>query len=660
MKLRELFARARRAWSAPARRRGILALISGLLAAAGVTSHFLAGPAALTDALWLGAAVVAGSDVATRAAHALRNGSISIELLVTIAAVGAVFIGQYWESAAVTFLFVLGGYLEARTLARTRAALKDLLALAPTEVTVLRDGSEVTVGPGEVEAGETVVVRPGGRIAVDGTVLRGRAAIDQSAITGEPMPAGKEPGDPVFAGTVDQDGYIEIRTEAVGADTTLARIIQRVEAAQEAKAPTQRFIERFARWYTPAIIVLAVGTYALTRDPVLALTLLVIACPGALVISTPISVIAGIGRAARQGILIKGGEYLETAGRIRAVAFDKTGTLTVGRPEVASVTVLDGLGRTPGADNGNERQQLLHWAAVAEGGSEHPLARAVFRALEHEHPAPGADDFETVAGGGISARWQGHRIEVGSPDWIRQRVNDWPDAAAAAMDGLRERGETAAAISVDGTAVGLLGFADAIRPEAAEAIAGLRRAGVDRLVMLTGDHQASAERIASRLGIDEVRAGLLPEDKLDAIEQLRREAGVTAMVGDGINDAPALAAADVGIAMGAAGTDVAIESADVALMADDLRKVAEAIGLARATVVNIRQNVVIALLTVAGLLAGVFADSVHMAGGMFIHQVSVLVVVVNGMRLMKRSRSGTSEPGTLQENPGNDAAHTTV
>jgi Cd2+/Zn2+-exporting ATPase len=475
------------------------------------------------------------------------------------------------------------------------------------------------------------------------------------------MPASKEPGDPVFAGTVDQDGYIEIRTEAVGADTTLARIIQRVEAAQEAKAPTQRFIERFARWYTPAIIVLAVGTYALTRDPVLALTLLVIACPGALVISTPISVIAGIGRAARRGILIKGGEYLETAGRIRAVAFDKTGTLTMGRPEVASVIALDGLEPAPGTGDIGGRQHLLYWAALAEGGSEHPLARAVFRALDNGHPLPGADEFETVAGGGISALWQNHRIEVGSPDWIHERVRDWPEAAAGAMDGLRERGETAAAVAVDGVAIGLVGFADSIRPEAAEAVAALRRAGVDRLVMLTGDHQASAERIASRLGIDEVRAGLLPEGKLDAIEQLRREAGITAMVGDGINDAPALAAADVGIAMGAAGTDVAIESADIALMADDLGKVAEAIGLARATVVNIRQNVVIALLTVVGLLAGVFADSVHMAGGMFIHQVSVLIVVLNGMRLMKRSRSEPAVPGsTRREGQSTDVTRAAV
>ena len=660
MTIHNLFARTKRIWSAPARRRGILALASGLLAAVGVASYFLGGPAALTDAFWLGAAVVAGSDVATRAFNALRNGSISIELLVTIAAVGAAFIGEYWESAAVTFLFVLGGYLEARTLARTRAALKDLLALAPTEVTVLRAGREVTVGPGDVEAGETVVVRPGGRIAVDGTVLRGRAAIDQSAITGEPMPAGKEPGDPVFAGTVDQDGWLEIRTEAVGAETTLARIIQRVEAAQEAKAPTQRFIERFARWYTPAIIVLAVGTYALTQDPVLALTLLVIACPGALVISTPISVIAGIGRAARQGILIKGGEYLESTGRIRAVAFDKTGTLTAGRPEVASAIPLEGLARTPGIEDGDERQQLLHWAAVAESGSEHPLAQAVFRALQLKQAGPGADEFETVAGGGISALWQGRRIEVGSPNWIQQRVDDWPGSASVAMDGVRERGETAAAVAVDGVAVGLLGFADSIRPEAAEAVAGLRKAGVNRLVMLTGDHQASAERIAASLGIDEVRGGLLPEDKLDAIEMLRREVGVTAMVGDGINDAPALAAADVGIAMGAAGTDVAIESADVALMADDLGKVAEAIGLARATVNNIRQNVIIALLTVVGLLAGVFADSVHMAGGMFIHQVSVLIVVVNGMRLMKRPRSATVKSDLARAHQGDDVARAAV
>ncbi len=634
----------------PAQRRGTVAFVSGLAGLGGVASHFLGGPAWLTDVLWLFAAAVAGTEIALRAFGALRAGTISIELLVTIAAVGALFIGEYWESAAVTFLFVLGGYLESRTLARTRSALKDLLALAPAEVVVRRDGSEVTVAPHEVQPGETVIVRPGGRIGVDGSILSGRAAIDESAITGEPIPAEKQEDDGVFAGTVSHDGYLEIRAEGVGADTTLRRIIQRVEQAQEAKAPTQRFIERFAAWYTPAIIIMAIGAYAVTANIALALTLLVIACPGALVISTPISVIAGIGRSARDGILIKGGEYLETAGRIRAVAFDKTGTLTEGRPEVMTVTPLPGIPALPTmADETSPRQRLLHWAALAESGSEHPLGRAVERALPADYSGPLADDFETAAGGGISAEWQERRVEIGRPDWLEARVDEWPEQAAAALDEIRERGETVAALAVDGVLVGLLGFADRIRPEAAAALQALRDTGVKRLVMLTGDHAASAWRVARELGIEEVQAGLLPEQKLEAIEAIQRESGTTAMVGDGINDAPALATADVGIAMGAAGTDVAIESADIALMADDLGKIAEAVRMARATLNNIRQNVVIALLTVVGLLAGVFAGEVHMAGGMFIHQISVLVVVVNGMRLLRA-------PGRRQRAPSGPSA----
>ncbi|NWN91618.1 cation-translocating P-type ATPase [Marinobacter adhaerens] len=634
--LSKIISKWRRLWNSPANRRGMVVLVSGVAGLAGVISNFSGGPAGLTSALWLFAALVAGTEIAQRAFAALRARSISIELLVTIAAVGALFIGEYWESAAVTFLFVLGGYLEARTLSRTRSALSDLLALAPTEVTVRRDGEEITLAPHEVIAGDTVVVRPGGRLGVDGEILSGQAAIDESAITGEPIPAEKQKGDTVFAGTVSHDGYLEVRAQSVGADTTLARIIQRVEQAQEAKAPTQRMIERFASWYTPAIIVMAIVTYAFTQNIALALTLLVIACPGALVISTPISVIAGIGRAARGGILIKGGEYLETAGRIRAVAFDKTGTLTEGRPEVLTVTPLPGVPALPtNTDEASPRERLLQWAALAESGSEHPLGRAVERALPEAYVGPRVDQFETAPGGGISAQWQDQRVEIGSPVWLEERVNEWPETAKAALDEIRERGETVAAVSVNGALVGLLGFADRLRPEAAAALQSLRDSGVKRLVMLTGDHHASAQRIAREIGIDEVHAGLLPEQKLEAIERIQRETGPTAMVGDGINDAPALATADIGIAMGVAGTDVAIESADIALMADDLGKISEAVGLARATLNNIRQNVVIALLTVFGLLAGVFANEVHMAGGMFIHQISVLVVVVNGMRLMR-------------------------
>ena len=635
--------------ASPAQRRGLLTLASGALGLGGVLVALLNGPAALIAMLWILAAVIAGSDIAVRAWHSLRARSASIELLVTIAAVGAIAIGEYWEAAAVTFLFLLGGYLEARTIAKTRGALKDLIVLAPTEVTVRRDGAELTLAPHDVVAGDTVIVRPGGRIGVDGTVLSGRAAVNQAAITGESMPEDKSAGSPVFAGTVSHDGYLEIRAEGVGADTTLAHIIQRVEQAQEAKAPIQRFIERFAQWYTPAIIVLTILTYALTRNIELALTLLVVACPGALVISTPISVIAGIGQAARQGILIKGGEYLETAARIRAVAFDKTGTLTVGRPAVTSVVPLTALQPMPGTGQDDRAQQLLRWAAVAEGGSEHPLARAILREVKGDEPIPAADNFETFAGGGIGAGWQGRRIEIGSPDWVRQRVADWPTDAQAAFEEIRQRGETLAAISVDGTVFGLLGFADQVRPEAAMALQQLRDGGVRRIVMLTGDHLASAERVARALGITEMQAGLLPEHKLEAIDRLRAEAGVTAMVGDGINDAPALAAADVGVAMGAAGTDVAIDTADIALMTDDLGRVARAITLARATVRNIRQNTGIALVTVAGLLAGVFAGEVHMAGGMFIHQASVLLVILNGMRLMRPQRVRLARVGTPAE-----------
>ena len=629
--------------ASPTQRRGLLTLVSGTLGLGGVLSAFLDGPAALTATLWIAAALIAGSDIAVRAWHSLRARSASIELLVTIAAVGAIAIGEYWEAAAVTFLFLLGGYLEARTIAKTRSALKDLIDLAPTEVTVRRDGTELVLAPHQVLRGDTVIVRPGGRIGVDGTVLSGRAAVNQAAITGESMPEDKSEGSSVFAGTVSHDGYLEIRAEGVGADTTLAHIIQRVEQAQEAKAPIQRFIERFAQWYTPAIIVLTILTYALTGNIELALTLLVVACPGALVISTPISVIAGIGQAARQGVLIKGGEHLETAARIRAVAFDKTGTLTVGRPAVTSIVPLAALQPVPGIEQDDRKQQLLRWTAVAEGGSEHPLARAILREVKGDEPIAAADNFETFAGGGIGAGWQGRRIEIGSPDWLRQRVADWPTDAQAALEEIRQRGETLAAISVDGKVFGLLGFADQVRPEAAAALQQLRDGGVRRLVMLTGDHLASAQRVARTLGITEVQAGLLPEHKLKAIERLRAEAGVTAMVGDGINDAPALAAADVGVAMGAAGTDVAIDTADIALMTDDLERVARAITLARATVRNIRQNTGIALLTVAGLLAGVFAGEVHMAGGMFIHQASVLLVILIGMRLM-RPRGGNKAP----------------
>jgi len=614
------------AWSDPRRRRELLAALSGMLIAVALVAKHLAGREGWPNGLLLVAAVLAGSDIAMRAAFSLRQRHFSIELLVTIAAVGAITIGEYWEAAAVTFLFLFGAYLEARTLRHTRRVLEGLLDLAPTTAVVTRDGRQVDVLAHEVQPDEIVWIKPGAKVPVDGMVVDGLSAVDESAITGEPIPVEKSAGAGVYAGTINQAGLIKVRATGVGEDTTLARIIQRVEEAQEEKAPTQRFIERFARWYTPAIIALSVGALALTRNVELALTLLIIGCPGALVISTPVSVVAGIGRSAKRGILIKGGEYLENAGKITMLALDKTGTLTEGRPRVTDIVPL-----SPGTSTA----EVLYWAAVAESGSEHPLARSIMDAAQRELDAiPVADTFTTLTGRGITATWEGRAVAVGTPELLAGLgVATNPDAMRA-LGELQRDGKTAVLVALDGDVLGALGIADVVRGSAAGMIRQLERDGVG-IVMLTGDNQRTAEAIAGELGISDVRAGLLPEEKQDAIRALQREGHVVAMVGDGINDAPALAAADIGIAMGAAGTDVAIETADIALMADDLMKVAEAIHLSRLTLRNIRQNVVIALATVTALLVGVIAGEVHMAGGMLVHELSVMVVILNGMRLLR-------------------------
>lgn len=636
----------------PMRRRQLLTLASGALIAMALAADHLLGSRGLRSALMIAAAVLVGYDIMIRAGHALRNRHVSIELLVTIATVGALAIGEYWEAAAVTFLFMLGASLEARTLSRTRQALQELLELAPAPAIVLRDGRQVEVMPHEVVPGETVLVKPGTRVPVDGEIIDGRAAVDESPITGESMPVDKVEGDRVYAGTISQSGLLEVQAMGVGADTMLARIIRRVEEAQDEQAPTQRFIERFARWYTPVIIGLSAVVFLITRDVELALTLLVIGCPGALVISTPVSVVAGIGRAAQRGILIKGGEYLENAGKISALALDKTGTLTQGRPQLTDVIVLqpalvpaggpERLGSIGIASNGKApgrwaaaEQELLRWTAIAEAGSEHPLARPILAEAEALGAVPHADEFGTCTGRGVRATYEGHIIGVGTPELMAQL-----DVAVSAEAGtylvqLKSAGKTGMLVALDGVELGVLGIADALRATAPAMIQQVQAVGVKRIAMLTGDDRRTAQAIANAAGLSEVHAELLPEDKLAVIRQLQAEGHVVAMVGDGINDAPALAAADIGIAMGAAGTDVAIETADIALMADDLLKVPEAIGLSKATLRNIRQNVVIALATVSALLSGVLLGEVHMAGGMFIHELSVLVVILNGMRLLR-------------------------
>ncbi|MEW6637402.1 MAG: cation-translocating P-type ATPase, partial [Actinomycetota bacterium] len=430
----------------------------------------------------------------------------------------------------------------------------------------------------------------------------------------------------------------------VGADTTLARIIRRVEEAQEERVPVQRFIDRFARWYTPAIIGLSTAAGVLTGDVRLALTLLVIGCPGALVIAAPVAVVAGIGRAAQRGILIKGGAHLERAGEISALALDKTGTLTEGRPRLTDVValspepVLAGTSTAPGPEGPGWRaaqRDVLRWAAIAESGSEHPLARPIVAAAQELGVVPQADSVEISTGRGIVATHEDHTIAVGTTGLMAELGVEVIPEAESALARLRRRGRTAILVALDGRLLGVLGIADTLRPGAREAIEALRRIGVRRIEMLTGDNAQTARAIAEAVGVDAAHAQLLPDRKLEYIRKLQREGHIVAMAGDGINDAPALAAADVGIAMGAAGTSVAIETAPVALMSDDLTRLPQVVSLSRRTLRVIRQNLALALLTVGGLLTGVLLGHVDMAGGMLIHQLSVLLVVVNGVRLLR-------------------------
>lgn len=593
-----------------------------------------AGHHTLGDVLMVAAALVAGWRVALSAWRALVARDIGIDALVTVAATGAILIGNYWEAAAVTFLFSVGSALEAATLDKTRSALTELIAIAPDIALLERDGQVVEVAAGEVPPGEIIIVKTGARVPVDGVVASGRGTIDQSTITGESVPVEKTVGENVYAGTISRSGFLRITATGVGADTTLARIIHRVEEAQEAKAPTQTFLEQFSRWYTPAIIVLAVVSGLVLRDLELALTLLVIGCPGALVISIPVAIVSGIGRAARDGVLIKGGEYLETAAKVDAVALDKTGTLTAGTPVLTTITPL----------SPHTETEVLAWAGRAEAGSEHPLAAPIVHAAkERGLDTSLAEKVESVPGKGICASVDGHEVLAGNAALFAEHGIDAGRAATIA-DSLAGAGHTPMLIAVDGEAIGVLAVADEIRPSAPAMITELREKGISRIVMLTGDAQPVARAVAHQAGIEEVAAQLLPEDKLDEIERLRQAGHTVAMIGDGVNDAPALASADLGVAMGAAGSAVATETADLALMSDDLMRLPHAIGLARRTLTVMRQNIALALLTVALLMTGVFAGEVTMALGMLVHEASVLLVIANAMRLPTWPEVPASQP----------------
>ncbi|RLP73542.1 cation-translocating P-type ATPase [Mycetocola manganoxydans] len=584
------------------------------------------------------ASVIAGAPTAISAYKAAKAKAFSIDLLVTIAVIGALVIGEYVEAAVVSFLFVFGAYLEVRTLEKTRRSLRDLVDMAPQEAQVVRDGQTVTLAVDDIIEGDHVLVQTGGKVAVDGTIVSGQGLLNEATITGEPVPRSKTTGDTVYSGTILDNGYIEVVADRIGDDTTFAQIIELVEEAQETKTKAQRFLDKFANVYTPAIIVLSVLVVVVTRDVEFALTFLVIACPGALVISTPVSMVAGLGNGARHGVLVKGGDALERLSKIDTLVFDKTGTLTMGRPEITEIRTVD-----------TDESTVLALAAQLERASEHPLGRTVVEEAQNRGLPLGESptEVEVIAGGGIRGIVGSRRVAVGSKRMLASTDVALPDELAEYADARERAGNTVVFATIDERLAGIISIADQIRPEAAAAIATLRGRGVKQFYMLTGDNRHTAELVAAQLGIDHAESELLPQDKVRIVSELKAQGHHVGMIGDGINDAPAIATADVGIAMGA-GTDVSIQTADVILMGNRFDQLVHAHSLAKATVHNMLQNTVIAIGTVVLLLTGVLTHQVFMSTGMLVHEASVLIVILNAVRLVRYRDKGINR---LHANP---------
>ncbi len=613
-----------------------LVALAGLLLAAGwLGTVFLGLPSEIALIFYLLAYLAGGWDIATHAVPGLLRGRFDTDVLMLAAALGAALLGEWAEGAFLLFLFSLGHAGEHYALDRARSAVNALGALMPQTAQVRRSGTVETVSVAALALDDIVVVRPGDRIPVDGVLAAGAGAVDQAAITGESVPVTKVVGDEVFAGTVNQESALDVRVTRLAADNTLARVLRMVQEAQSQQSPTQQFTERFTRWFVPAVLLLValvivappwLGWMPLSDSFYRAMLLLVAASPCALAIGAPAAVLAGIAQAARNGVLIKGGVHLENLGRLRAMAFDKTGTLTQGRFRVTDVLPVAPL----------TEEQLLRLAGAVEQQSSHPLAKAVVEAMEARGiAAPAAQAVQNVAGRGLLSQVDGLPVQIGSLSFF-QETGGIPiePALAAAVEALERQAKSTILVASGGRMAGVLALADQPRPGIAALLQQLRRLGIAQLVMLTGDNRAAAEQIAAAVGMTDVRAGLLPQDKLVAIQSLERQYGPLAMIGDGVNDAPALATATVGVAMGGAGTAVALETADVALMADDLSKLAFAVGLSRASRRIIVQNVAIALGVIGLLILTSVLGVVQLSGAVILHEGSTIVVVLNALRLL--------------------------
>ena len=564
------------------------------------------------------ASVLGAVPVLIHAVQALRARVISIDLLVLIAVIGAFAIGEFDESAIVTFLFTFGSFLEKWTLSKTRSSIKNLTQMAPTTAT-LASGESIDID--EVKIGEKLLVKTGAQIPVDASVINGLGYVNEASITGESRSVKKNSGDKVFAGTMLENGSLYILAEKIGEDTTFGKIISLVEEAQDAKSPAEKFIDRFAKYYTPAVLILALLIFAVTRNFQLAITILVLGCPGALVIGAPVSNVAGIGNGAKHGVLLKGGDVMHTFSKIDTLVFDKTGTLTLGNAEVVAAKTYGLTEKTLSA--------LTDRIATVESQSDHPLARAIVRYIG-TFSAVSTDEISVIKGQGIST----DNLLIGNEKLLTENNISLTEAQHEDLINFQNQGASTVLIARDGQLKIIYAIADKVRPEALSALTRLRQQGISRTIMLTGDNVATAQVVARQLGIDEVHAELLPEQKAAIIQRLKRERRKIAFIGDGINDSPSLASADIGIAMGS-GTDVAIDVSDIVLMNSSFTELVHAYGLTQATVRNMTENIIIAVAVVLFLLIGLMLGGVTMASGMFVHEASILVVILNAMRLIR-------------------------
>lgn len=603
-----------------------IALTVGGLIAVAYGWYWLGGAVIVMQGLLLVASMVGVAPILMQAYQALKVKVVSIDLLVTIAVLGALIIGEFNESAIVTFLFLFGSYLEQRTLKKTRESIRALSEMAPQTAQVLAaDGTTTTVGVDDVEIDDQVLVKAGAQVPVDGQVVQGSAYVNEASITGEAQLVKKIVGDAVYSGAIVDNGTLTVTATQVGDDTTFAQIIELVEEAQDSKSPAEKFIDRFATYYTPAVLVLALAIGLITRDFKLAITILVLGCPGALVIGAPVSIVAGIGNGAKHGVLIKGGEVVNAMAGIDTMVFDKTGTLTKGDTAVAHVQFYTAA-----------EQATLAVTTAVEAQSDHPLATAIVQYARERGVTdlPTIERIETLKGLGVQAEVAGQTIRIGRAKMMTEAGIRLTGAQIAAITASQTAGQSTVLVAVDQQVVLLIGIADTVKPEAKAALTRLKKAGVKHLVMLTGDNDQTAAAIAKAVGITEYHANLLPAEKVEFIKTYQASGQKVAFIGDGINDSPSLALADIGIAMGS-GTDVAIETSDIVLMQSTLSELVYADYLTKATARNTVQNIVIAVGTVGLLLLGLMLGWVQMASGMFVHEISILVVIFNAMRLIR-------------------------